>query len=201
MYLKNIIITILFAIIFIFSLVTVSKVYAYPFTEVTGYANPDENTVTVVNDITTLDVDYSFLVTAADFGALMSGVSLAFEADIFTDIHSVSGFSPADWTDIIFTSSSGNRFEYASAGTTLGVGDVLSFTANVSMYTTALTDATNWDEGQVFGQAFSVSDTLHGSDGGITTQVPEPGTISLLGIGLAGLIGAGVRKKMKKYSA
>lgn len=40
------------------------------------------------------------------------------------------------------------------------------------------------------GGVFSFSTT--------STSVPEPGTIALLGIGLAGLVGVGMRRKMKK---
>ena len=166
---------------------------AAPFIEVTGLVNADYTSFFDNGDgTTTLNVEYLFRVDSADLGAEMDFLSLEFEADVFA---SVNSFNSGDWSVAPYTMLSGNLYEVSTAGTTVAAGDSLIISAEVTLFTDALTNASLWDEGQVWGQSWFAGDTLGGGDGGSTAPVPEPATLLLLGSGIIGLALYGRRKK------
>jgi len=175
----------------VLSFVGLTSVYAYPYIEVEGFANPTSfGTVTDNLDGTTTfsDVQYRFNVVTADFGAMVNKLNLEFESDVFKSLGSLSFNNPLDWSSSTMTSSSGSVYEIASAGTTIGAGQKLVFTmADVVVYNAALAGDALWQEGQMWGQSWDAYDTNGGHDGGSTALVPEPGTILLFGAGLVGL--------------
>ncbi|MDP2992837.1 MAG: PEP-CTERM sorting domain-containing protein [Deltaproteobacteria bacterium] len=200
--------------------------FAYPNIEVSGYVSPVGTYTTNPDGTTTIsEVLYSFHVETADNGAKMWGLSLEFEGDVFTGLGAVTFLNPADWMSVLCTSSSGNRYEFCSAGTSgtrVGAGGWLNFkVSDVTLYTPALTKASgdfdrdpstieSWSEGQIWAQSFVAYDDgiigsypfppfspIYGSDGGSTAHAPEPASLLLLGSGLIGL-GWGARKKFPR---
>jgi len=185
----------------------ISNADAYPFLEVEGSTSADLSSVSYLGDLATLDVTYRFNVVTAHAGARMTSLSLGFEGDVFTSVNSLTFNNPLDWSNTLFTLGSGTMYEFTSAGTTLGEGDYLEFTANVTMYSLALVNLSgdwdgdsimnDWSGGQIWGQTFSSADTLGGNHGGLTASpVPEPATMFLLGSGLLGMAGF-KRKKIE----
>lgn len=179
-------------------LFSTSYVQAYPFIEVEGYVSPGSYVNNGDGTSTFSEISYLFTVTTADFGAEMDFLSLEFESDVFDSVGTLSGINPADWTTATLTSSSGSVYQIASAGTTLGAGQSLSFTMqDVVLFNDALSNPLLWQEGQFWAQSFVAGDTLGGSDGGSTAATPEPGTLLLLS---SGFMGAGyfLRHKIRR---
>lgn len=143
-------------------------------------------------------VEYTFYVDTADLNAKMDYLSLEFENDVFTNVFNFTFVNPTNWMDLQLTSSGSSIYEITNAGDTIGVGEYLQFTVDVTMYNTAFTDSSLWDEGQVWGQSWLSGDTLGGGDGGSTSPVPEPSTILLVGTGLLGMIAFGRKRFNKK---
>ena len=173
---------------------------AYPFVEVEGFVDPSAATFLDLGNgtINVAGLLYSFSVTGADGGAELNYLSLEFEPDVFKSVLSNPyGYVPNDWTSSLIESSSGSTYAISTAGSTLGMGENLTFAIDVLMYSAALSDSALWNEGQVWGQSWFAGDTLHGGDGGSTAPVPEPGTLLLLGTGLLGLASFRRRKILK----
>jgi hypothetical protein len=173
---------------------------AFPFTEVVGYVDPGSAVIVDNPDDTSTitGLSYTFWVTGdAGTGAEMDFLSLEFEGTVFAAVSAAYGYDPGDWTASQIPSY-GSWYTMSSAGTTVGVGESLSFMVDVDIYDAALTDASLWREGQIWGQSWYSKDTLGGGDGGSTEPVPEPATMLLLGTGLAGLAAAGRRRVPKK---
>ena len=171
---------------------------AFPFTEVVGYVSL--GSATVVDNLdgtsTITGLEYFFTVTDdAGTGAEMDMLSLEFEGDVFSYVSTAYDYNPTDWTSSTI-SSTNSSYTLSIAGTTLGVGETLSFSIDAIIFTDALTNASLWDEGQIWGQSWFSSDTLEGGDGGSTAPVPEPTSMLLFGTGIAGL--AVFHRKRKK---
>jgi hypothetical protein len=165
---------------------------------VEGFVGPYSHVDNGDGTSTFSQIDYIFRVTTADLGAEMRYLSLEFESDVFASPGTLTGINPADWSTMMLTSSSGNVYQIASAGTTLGEGETLSFSVmDAILYNDALVSPKLWQEGQIWGQSFVAGDTRGGYDGGSTTLAPEPGTLFLLS---SGMLGAGyyMRRKTRR---
>lgn len=179
---------------------------AFPFTEIAAYVNPATSTALDNNDGTwDIRLDYSFKVTNdAGSGAEMNYLSLEFEKDVFVSVNSFYVTDPTNW-DVSSMSSGTSLYELSSAGDTIGEGEWLTATANVTMFGWAMNNVSDpvnvqhsWDEGQIWAQSVFSRDTLGGGDGTSTAPVPEPATMLLLGIGLIGFAGVSRKKIFKK---
>lgn len=172
-----------------------SNLMAFPFTEVVGYVDPFSAVVVDNNDGTSTftGVEYKFIVTDdAGTGAEMNFLSVEFENDVFKNVSTTTYIDPNDWTTSSIASTNSD-YTLLFSGTTIPVGDFLSFMVDFTIFNDALTNDALWDEGQVWGQSWFSRDTLGGGDGGSTAPVPEPTTLLLLGTGLAGI--AAIRKR------
>ena len=174
-------------------------VFAFPFLEVEGFVDPIHANYHDIGDglIQVDGLKYSFIVDYSAGDAEMSYLSLEFENDVFESVSNPFNYEPGDWANSL-TNSAGSGYILSFAGTTIGIGEQLSFMVNVVMYADSLTDSSLWNEGQVWAQSWSANDTLNGSDGGSTAPVPEPATMLLLGTGLIGLAGFGRKKFINK---
>ena len=189
--------TLLLGIVFI---LLSGTVFAFPYLEVEGFVDPfSANYTDLGGGLTQVDgLKYSFIVHYSLAGAEMSYLSLEFEDDVFNFISDPFSYEPSDWTNNLVNSDD-SGYILSFAGTTIGIGEKLSFMVDAVIFTDALTNSLIWNEGHVWAQSWSARDTLDGSDGGSTAApVPEPATIFLLGIGLIGVAGFGRKKLIKK---
>jgi len=94
---------------------------------------------------------------------------------------------------------------YNQATNTVGLGPVVNWQAatftglTAGLFTYQLTGMTaaNWNNVNSFDPNWTGTLNITGTSTGGTPVIPEPATVALLGIGLAGLVGVGVRRKMK----
>jgi len=181
---------------------------AVPWGVMSGYVNPNAGTLVDNGATTTFGlVNYSFHVDSVfKKGITMNGLDLYFEKDVFTDIDnsSITGLNPANWSSSFFDVGIG-KWSVASAGTALGINQMLSFSlTDVEVNNTALSNINTWDEGGFWEQVFSAKSgnystfckTVPGSTE--LTIVPEPATIALLSLGLMGVFVISVRKKLER---
>ncbi len=171
--------------------------YAFPFIEVEGYVNPSAATIQDINDGTSkvTGLMYSFTVNSSWLGAEMKLLSLEFENDVFKSLLSADNYIPSDWKDFSWTWNE-STYLLSLGGSSIGVGETLSFTVDAIMFNNALSSPSLWQEGKIWGQSWFALDTRGGGDGGSTAPVPEPAAMLLFGTGLAlfGFIG----RKFKK---
>ncbi len=165
--------------------------------------------------------DESAVIADTGSGVNVNHFSMNFDTDIFTGLSTsdITVVNPSTgWTPTrTFTGGQytfawswgfGNPVNMANAPLELLVDYTLR---DVAAYSNVSgTDSIgnwDWDEGQAWGLGYSLNqfptmaDHNFHSSGGSTAPVPEPGTIALLGIGLAGLVGVGMRKRAKNKIA
>ncbi len=180
---------------------------AFPYIEVEGFVDSRNATQTNLGDglIQFEGLEYSFHVTGSMNGAQMDYLSLEFENDVFKEITTGPyNYNPDDWKSSSISSSSSIYFvsradSNTQPGTPVGFGSGLSFLVDAIIFESALSDASQWDEGQIWSQSWIASDTRGGGDGGSTAHAtPEPVTMLLVGTGLVGLAGVRGKRLLKK---
>ncbi len=152
-------------------------------------------------------------------GVNVNRLSIAFDSDIFVglDTTDFTILNPGGWmtsvlpgSSLVFSISSATSTPLTTANSPL-VLNLDYALSDVAAYNNASGPGWNWDKGQAWGLGFTMEETVniprygplavHSGGGNTASVVPEPGTIALLGAGMAGLVGVGMRRRTKKKAA
>jgi hypothetical protein len=131
----------------------------------------------------------------------VSNLGLQFEGDVFDlgllDSSDFTIVAPAGWS---FTLDSGTDLKglVLENLNTQGSSTNDPIIVDVNYVLNGEPSTLHWNEGQVWSQKYTMLGTRGqdiGISGGSTTPVPEPATMSMLGLGILGLVGAKLRRK------
>ncbi len=150
-------------------------------------------------------------------GVNVNQINMSLDNDIFLGLQT-SDFAiinPVAWNVNLSPGSNDFDFSVSSATSTplTTANDPLLMTMEYTLvdplaYNNASGSGWDWSDGgpwqlgyTMFETDFTTNPVTFHNGGGSTSPVPEPGTVALLGIGLAGLVGVSARRRAKKKAA